>query len=146
MHSTLTLTTPRLELIYIANTSESAIASRQPRGRYQVSCDGTTVGSISLVGQSSCHGEIGYTIEAEQRGKGFASEGVGAVIASAIRDHGIDLLSASVWSDNTASRRVLEKNGFRSVGSKLCWSQAAAKPRRVMLYRWTLPATSPGSS
>jgi RimJ/RimL family protein N-acetyltransferase len=140
----LNLKTPRLKLVYIPNTSDSARASKQVRGRYEVSHGGAAIGSVSLIGQSRYHGEIGYSIAADQRGQGFASECVSAVVAAVSRDHGMTLLSASVWSDNAASRRVLEKTGFKAVSSKLSYSQSNAKPRSVVLYSTILSPTPAG--
>ncbi len=134
MDPVLNLNTPRLKLVFIPNTSDSALASKQVRGRYEARLNGATIGSVSLVGQSRDHGEIGYSIAANQRGQGFASECVRAVMAAVARDHGLTWLSASVWSDNAASRRVLEKTGFKAISSKLCHSQTRGKSRRVVLY------------
>jgi RimJ/RimL family protein N-acetyltransferase len=140
----LNLKTPRLNLIFIPNTSDSARASTHVRGRYEASLNGETIGSVSLVAQSQTHGEIGYSIQADQRGQGFASECVEAVVAAVTRQHGLTELTASVWSDNAQSRRVLEKTGFTAISSKPCHTQSHAKPRTVVLYSAILSLTPAG--
>jgi pseudaminic acid synthase len=56
--------------------------------------------------------EIGYAIgEISSQGKGYATETVEALIKE-ISQKGVKIFYASVHRDNTASIRVLEKNGF----------------------------------
>ena len=55
--------------------------------------------------------EVGYFIERESWGQGYATEACRAVLAAAI-DHGIDRVVALVALDNVASIRVAEKAGF----------------------------------
>ena len=55
--------------------------------------------------------ELGYFIERESWGQGYATEACQAVLAAAI-EHGIDRVVALVALDNIASIRVAEKAGF----------------------------------
>ena len=60
--------------------------------------------------------EIGYGIEPEHQGKGYATEGVRALCRWAFSQPGVCLLEAETLADNRASQRVLEKLGFRPNG------------------------------
>jgi RimJ/RimL family protein N-acetyltransferase len=60
---------------------------------------------------------LGYWMGRPYWGCGYATEAISALIAFAFDRHPQDRLGAGVFVDNTASRRVLEKCGLRSVGS-----------------------------
>ncbi|MGB7980846.1 MAG: GNAT family N-acetyltransferase [Candidatus Nanopelagicales bacterium] len=59
--------------------------------------------------------EIGYGIAPEQRGRGLASEAVGALLEVA-RSAGASATMARVDWENAASRHVLDRHRFRVVG------------------------------
>lgn len=60
--------------------------------------------------------ELGYWIGRPYWGRGLARAAVGLVIRTAFGELGLDRLVAHALAGNTASRRVLEANGFRLVG------------------------------
>ena len=60
--------------------------------------------------------EVGYTIFAEHRRRGFAEEAVRALIEWAHRRHEIVRFRASVAPDNVPSLRLIEKLGFFQTG------------------------------
>ena len=60
---------------------------------------------------------LGYWIGRPYWGQGYATEAISALIAFAFETHPQDRLGAGVFTDNPASRRVLEKCGLRQVGS-----------------------------
>ncbi len=64
--------------------------------------------------------ELVYHIAKEQWGKGYASEAVRACVEYARCDLKLKKLGASITPDNVASRRIVEKLGFRYVGKKWC--------------------------
>lgn len=69
--------------------------------------------------------EIGYGIVSTFRGRGYATEAVRALIAYAKRQPGVRAIAATCYASNAGSRRVLEKSGFRHVGTEgalLDWS------------------------
>ncbi len=69
--------------------------------------------------------EIGYGIVSAFRGRGYATEAVRALIAYARRQPAVREVLATCFASNAGSRRVLEKSGFRHVGtdgSLLDWS------------------------
>lgn len=61
--------------------------------------------------------ELGYRLRREHWGKGYASEGVGALVADAFDRQHFDRVTAQTLALNLASRRVLEKAGFRHVAT-----------------------------
>jgi [ribosomal protein S5]-alanine N-acetyltransferase len=59
---------------------------------------------------------LGYWMGREFAGKGLMTEAVGTVIPFAFESLGLHRIHAAFLPANTASRRVLEKNGFREEG------------------------------
>jgi len=59
--------------------------------------------------------ELGYRLRREDWGKGYASEGVRALVAEAFDRRHVDRVTAQTMALNLASRRVLEKAGFHAV-------------------------------
>ncbi len=57
--------------------------------------------------------EVGYCIGQSYRGKGYATELLDALAAFTASRFGIRVLCGRVVHGNTASAKVLEKNGFR---------------------------------
>lgn len=60
--------------------------------------------------------EIGYGIETGQRGKGYATEALGALAAWAFRNPALKTIEAETDPGNAASMRVLGKCGFAPTG------------------------------
>ena len=60
--------------------------------------------------------EIGVMLSREHWGCGYAAEAIRAVISRAFSS-GIDRITADIDPDNTASRRLFKKLGFRVTGS-----------------------------
>lgn len=56
--------------------------------------------------------DLGYLIAPRWKGRGYATEMVGAMVDVAFREREAERLYANVFVGNLASRRVLEKNGF----------------------------------
>lgn len=75
---------------------------------------GVGVGTTGFFGLSREHGvaEVGYVIDPEHWGKGYATESLAAVVRHAFEDWAIRKLSACYFADNPASGRVLSKVGF----------------------------------
>ncbi|QNP71973.1 GNAT family N-acetyltransferase [Streptomyces roseirectus] len=82
--------------------------------------DGLAIGSLGFHAAPDGEGrtEIGYDVVPEARGNGFATEAVRAVGAWALgREQGdVDSVFAVVAPNNLASKGVLERAGFVSVG------------------------------
>lgn len=78
--------------------------------------------------------ELGYTIRRDQWGQGLASE-IGAALVTWHVTHAADIsLYAYVAADNLASRRVVQKIGFESIGRE--------DYRGVLCELFQLPASS----
>jgi RimJ/RimL family protein N-acetyltransferase len=80
---------------------------------------GKIVGSIGLfhADWEVRSAEIGYGIRGDERGKGYASEALGAVARWALTEGGIQRAWLTANTDNVASVRVAEKAGFRREGT-----------------------------
>jgi len=81
--------------------------------------DGAAVGSFSLLGIGAGRGvaEVGYWVHPAARGRGVATEAVRLLVRHAlvpIEDGGLGLRRLVLFAatENAASRRVAEKNGF----------------------------------
>ena len=61
--------------------------------------------------------EIGYGLEPEYWGKGYATEAVIAAVDWALKQPGVKRIEAETESENAASQRVLEKAGFIPTGT-----------------------------
>jgi RimJ/RimL family protein N-acetyltransferase len=80
---------------------------------------GRIVGSIGLF-QADWEvrsAEIGYGVLSDERGKGYASEALGAVARWALTEGGIQRAWLTANTDNVASVRVAERAGFRREGT-----------------------------
>ena len=78
---------------------------------------GVHVGELCFKGITETgSAEIGYGIEDEYRGQGYATEAVTAVADWALRQGGIKCVTAEADKDNAASIRVLQKAGFVPTG------------------------------
>lgn len=63
--------------------------------------------------------EIGYGVAASRRGRGHATAAVGRLVALATASPDIDAVRAETLPENVASHRVLERNGFARVGTRV---------------------------
>ncbi|WP_229779620.1 GNAT family N-acetyltransferase [Deinococcus knuensis] len=78
----------------------------------------TALGQLGVLGGVNGQGEqqIGYGLTPEARGRGYATEAVGALVAH-LHAAGVVTVTAQTATSNPASSRVLQKLGFRLVGS-----------------------------
>ncbi len=90
---------------------------------------GGLIGAIAL----RPNGEVGYWIAHPFWQTGFATEAVAEIVAHAGRA-GFETLRASVFQDNSASARVLTKNGFDYVGDGREYSQARGAEVDIWRY------------
>ncbi|MBQ6934288.1 MAG: GNAT family N-acetyltransferase [Clostridia bacterium] len=86
----------------------SYIPDRFARGIY---IDNKLIGIINDTGIENGNVEIGYVIHPDHQNKGYATEALKAVIEK-LFEQGYAAVSAGIFEDNIASRRVLEKCGF----------------------------------
>ena len=108
--------------------------------QWVVEAAGRPVGWITLTVTSREHavGTVGYTIGAAHRGRGHATAGLRALLPLAFGPAHADLwrLEAVAAVDNAASRRVLERVGFRGEG--IARAYLAIGGRRVDHARYAL--------
>ena len=78
---------------------------------------GKQIGDIGFKGPAEHYSvEIGYGIDTEYEGNGYATEAAKAMIDWAMYQENVYFVEAEVASDNMASRRVLEKLSFQPDG------------------------------
>jgi RimJ/RimL family protein N-acetyltransferase len=92
---------------------------------------GEVVGLCSLKAPPQEGGvvEIGYGVAPSRQGRGAASRAVADVIAWALEEPEVDVVTAETLPDNIPSHRVLIRNGFAHVGERIdpedgrvfCW-------------------------
>ena len=63
--------------------------------------------------------DIGYGIAEDHRNQGFATRAVAAILGYARDDPSVHAVSAATALANIASQRVLERNGFSRIGTRL---------------------------
>jgi ribosomal-protein-alanine N-acetyltransferase len=91
----------------------------------------------SIIGEFNFHGppndngeiQVGYVVRRAHRMCGYATEGVGTMATWVSQQRGVTALVADTGTDNTASRRVLEKSGaqlFQVKRDVLRWRIEAA--------------------
>ncbi len=79
--------------------------------------DGTQIGDFCFKGHDPDRNpEIGYGIQNEFQGRGYASEAVRLALSWAFRHPEVKAVEAETDPGNAASQRVLEKCGFRPMG------------------------------
>lgn len=80
--------------------------------------NGTHIGELCFKGlNKDGSAEIGYGISDEYQGNGYATEAVSAVVNWALRQSGVESITAETQAENIASVRVLEKCGFIRTGT-----------------------------
>jgi ribosomal-protein-alanine N-acetyltransferase len=80
---------------------------------------GEPMGTIGMYLYSKEHkrAEMGYDLMKEHWGKEYMTEAVGAMVSYGFNVLGLERIEATVDSENGASARVLEKNGFKHEGT-----------------------------
>jgi ribosomal-protein-alanine N-acetyltransferase len=83
-------------------------------GRQELMVGGLTLSNIRR--RAAQYVNLGYWMGGAYAGKGYMTEAVGLVVPFAFNSLGLHRIHAAFLPDNIASRRVLEKNGFREEG------------------------------
>lgn len=101
----------------IVRTLTKELHSDGCRSSWMMVSDGEVVGLCSFRRIPEAGSvEIGYGVAESCRGQGHATRAVAAIIASVNGASDLKMLTAETSVLNPASSRVLEKNGFTSVG------------------------------
>jgi len=81
--------------------------------------DRVVVGSVVMNGRPE-HGvvEVAYGVDEAWQGKGFATEGTGAVVGWALDQRDVARVQACTFPWHRASQKVLEKIGMHRVGTR----------------------------
>ena len=88
---------------------------------WMIEADGETVGATGIhqIDWPNAHGTTGIVIGAKDKWRrGIASEAMRLRTAYAFRELNLHKLMTETFVANAASRRALEKNGYRTVGTR----------------------------
>jgi ribosomal-protein-alanine N-acetyltransferase len=83
-----------------------------------IQVDGEPAGWITLVVSNWEHGlaEVGYALSTAYQARGLMTEALALLLEDLFNNTNLDRIEARCAIENAASRRVLEKNGFRREG------------------------------
>jgi ribosomal-protein-alanine N-acetyltransferase len=92
---------------------------------------GRVVGRCGFKGPPDAEGtvELGYGVESDQEGKGYATEAAGALLKFALSHNHVRRVRAHTLPEANASTRVLTKCGFQQVGEVM-------DPEDGRVWRW----------
>lgn len=99
---------------------------------FAIEVDGEAAGAVGIMFQQDVYsqsGELGYWLGEEYWGRGIVSQAVKAMVQHAFGDLRLRRVYARIFSNNIASRRVLEKAGFQFEGMA---RQAVVKNDKVL--------------
>ena len=101
-------------------------------GRWAIEMNtGTWIGRCSLRRYPDGEVLMGYRLLREHWDKGYASEAVRAILDLAFNTHQLPYIASKIARGNTASRRVIEKNGGHY------WKEGAAENfAEALVYRF----------
>ena len=100
------------------------------------------VGSVSVgeIDRAKRTATLGYWIGAKHARRGYMTEALGALLRDVLPREGLETIHAYVLPENVASKRVLEKLGFRREGTAPQYRTLRGEPRDH--ERWVLRARS----
>jgi RimJ/RimL family protein N-acetyltransferase len=108
---------------------------RDPRRiEFAVDDGGGLVGALSLRGLDETP-VIGYWLGRPYWGRGYMSEAAGIALAWVFEVCNAQAVEASVMTENSGSRKVLAKLGFRDIGETDCASLACGESRPARRLR-----------
>ena len=83
---------------------------------WTIRLDGNVIGLMEAEVRKNAIADIGYFVDAHQQNQGYATEAIQAVIEWLFESTPVHRVEAGVTARNTASRRVVEKLGFKLEG------------------------------
>ncbi|HTU82611.1 MAG TPA: GNAT family N-acetyltransferase [Candidatus Acidoferrales bacterium] len=103
--------------------------------------------SLRIAERAFSSAEVGYSIVREQRGRGFATEAVAALVEEGFRSAGLRRIRAYCVPENASSRSVLRRNGFQDDGMLPHGATVQGHPVDVIAFslerdRWKSNTTS----
>ena len=84
--------------------------------KFNIFLDDNLIGGVGLSLDEDEFYELGYWLGVDYWGQGYATEAVKGLLDHAITKLQSPKIKANVYKGNTASAKVLEKNGFKKVG------------------------------
>ncbi|WP_329151012.1 GNAT family N-acetyltransferase [Streptomyces sp. NBC_01456] len=105
----------------VAQTLARARAEPRDRWAFGIAADGDLLGMVRLRCRTERHGTLSYLLREDSWGRGYATRAVAGMLRHAFTATGVTSIGARHHPDNTASGRVLEKNGFRYRGTRDGW-------------------------
>ena len=121
------------------SAAENWLAKSRFRGRlgFMVGIydrQGNLLGAIGLGGLST---SLVYFLNEEVRGQGIASEAVHGFLGYAVARFNLNTVFAGVFTDNPASRHILQKENFAVTGTKPFRSPARTAPAAIWEMEWS---------
>jgi ribosomal-protein-alanine N-acetyltransferase len=104
---------------------------------------GLTISNIRR--RAAQYANLGYWMGQEYAGRGLMTEAVAVLLPFYFETLGLHRLHAACLPHNAASRRVLEKNGFREEGYALNYLQIDGRWADHVLFALTREAWAPGA-
>ncbi len=98
---------------------------------------GELIGSVSLTnvrGWPSHTANLGYWVGASFQGKGYMQEAVTALCGWAFEVRGLERIEAGTLPENTRSRQVLERVGFKEEGLAAAYLEIGGQRRDHVIY------------
>jgi ribosomal-protein-alanine N-acetyltransferase len=131
------------EAVLLRFEEESASGLRYPWGIFTAGGE-SFCGWVNLnnVVRGAFHSaDVGYAMDKSLTGRGIMTEAVAAVVGMAFGSLGLHRIQAAIMPANTASRRVLESNGFESIGLSRQYLQINGQWEDHWLYARILEQT-----
>ncbi|MBV8489697.1 MAG: GNAT family N-acetyltransferase [Candidatus Eremiobacteraeota bacterium] len=135
---------PDLDLAQFARAVASRPTQLRPgiAGRFEwlvyLERDGTSepAGWVSLrvAERNAATAEVGYSVVRQYRGRGIATEAVGALVDEGFRYAELRRIRAYCVPENASSRRVLERTGFEDEGMLPHGATVQGQPVDVIAY------------
>ena len=129
----------RGERFFTTDGQRERIAQEESRS-FAIVAENRIAGTVTI--SNIVHGpfrsaNLGYWVAARLGGRGLATRAVGEAVEIAFVELGLHRLQAATLVDNQPSRRVLEKNGFESIGLARRYLEIAGEWRDHLLFQRT---------
>lgn len=98
---------------------------------------GEVIGSVDLTPLDDDGADLGYSLQFDAWGKGYASEAASALLDAGFARLALPRIVAVCAVENTASARVLEKTGLRFVETVHAYREAKGRSFSVHRYELT---------
>jgi ribosomal-protein-alanine N-acetyltransferase len=103
-----------------------------------ITVDDVPVGRVNLnnlIRGAFCSADLGYWVDQAHNGRGVATAAVAALVQLAFTELGLHRIQAGTLLHNRGSQRVLERNGFRSIGMAPRYLQIAGRWQDHLLFQ-----------